>query len=445
MGIKQRAKKIFPSPITKIISYIMHPIIYSKKERYYIKVNFCSSFLHWKVLKKIRSKKKIRVVFLALFDSNWKYDRLYKLMLQDKYFEPIILICPVVNYGRENMLNRMKDCSTFFKTKGYNAIMSYDESSNTYIDIRKDLQPDLIFYTNPYKGLIDDKYYIDNFPDILTAYVPYSMQESKERNVTYNMEFHNLLWRYYLPTEMHVGYSQKLATNKGKNAMCTGYTGIEELIDKHKPKDDCWKIKSDEIKRIIWAPHHTLETQGGINYSTFLTYCHFMLEMAEKYKDKVQWVFKPHPLLINKLYSLWGKEKTDDYYHKWQEGENTNFINGEYTDLFLTSDAMIHDSGSFVAEYLYVNKPVMRPLKEETKLEDLYSTFGLACLDTYYMAKSKEDIENFIKMVIAGEDPMMEKRTKFVNDVLMPKGGMPSDLIIKDIKDSIKHCRVYPK
>lgn len=445
MELKAKLKKAFPKQINKILSRILHPIIYFGKDKYHFKVKFYFPFLHRKAIKKLKNKKKIKVVFLALFDSNWKYDRLYQIMEKDETFEPIILICPIVNYGRDNMLKKMKECLNFFADKGYNYVLSYNEKTNTYVDLRKDINPDIIFYTNPYKGLIDDRYNIENFPDILTAYVPYSMQESKERDATYNMEFHNSLWRYYLPTEMHVEYSKRLAINNGKNTFCSGYPGIEGLIDGHKPKDECWKIKSHDFKRIIWAPHHTLESQAGINYSTFLTYCHFMLEMAEKYKDKVQWVFKPHPILINKLYSLWGKEKTDEYYFKWENGENTNYIDGEYTDLFLTSDAMIHDSGSFVAEYLYVNKPVMRPLKEGTKLEDLYCSFGLACLENYYIAKKKEDIENFIKMIIAGEDPLKEKRTNFINKVLIPKDGMPSDLILKDIKDSIKQGRINTK
>jgi CDP-glycerol glycerophosphotransferase (TagB/SpsB family) len=86
-----------------------------------------------------------------------------------------------------------------------------------------------------------------------------------------------------------------------------------------------------------------------------------MLELAQAYKDRIQIAFKPHPSLITQLYQHpdWGKERADDYYARWQQMENTQLETGGYVDLFMTSDAMIHDSGSFVVEYLYANRPVM--------------------------------------------------------------------------------------
>ena len=160
-----------------------------------------------------------------------------------------------------------------------------------------------------------------------------------------------------------------------------------------------------------------------------------MIELAKKYSDSVCFVFKPHPLLKNKLYKKWGKEKTDSYYHLWEEMENTSLNEGAYENLFIESDAMIHDSASFIVEYLYLNKPVMRTLNGED-LKVLYNTFGLQCIDNHYIAQNKEDIEQFIKNVIDGKDPMKEQRTKFVNEMLIPQGS-PSQNIIDDLLYSI--------
>lgn len=64
-------------------------------------------------------------------------------------------------------------------------------------------------------------------------------------------------------------------------------------------------------KKIIWAPHHSLEDCGGLQLSTFLSYYKFFFELAQKYFNDIQIVFKPHPLLKEKLYQHpdWGKEK----------------------------------------------------------------------------------------------------------------------------------------
>lgn len=160
-----------------------------------------------------------------------------------------------------------------------------------------------------------------------------------------------------------------------------------------------------------------------------------MLELAEKYRDEIQIAFKPHPLLRVKLERLWGKTKTDIYFSKWQNMPNTELHEGKYEDLFLSSDAMIHDSGSFVFEYLFVNKPVMRTIYD-VPLEAMFNDLALSCLDQYYKGYSEHDIELFIQNVIRGIDPLKEQRTKFVNDVLMPHGN-PSQNIIDDILDSI--------
>ena len=163
----------------------MHPICnYNsvKKNRLFKKRIKIVQENHKEALFQLRKKKPIRCVFLALFDSVWKYDNLYLLMEKDDRFEPIILVCPVVNHGEANMIKNMRDCFSFFSKKGYNVINSYDEVSKEYVDLRHEISPDIIFYTNPYKGLIDDRYYIDQFDDLLTIYVSYNYGNSKDFN-----------------------------------------------------------------------------------------------------------------------------------------------------------------------------------------------------------------------------------------------------------------------
>lgn len=430
-------RKIVPLKIRRIFMLGEH--IQKIIEFYYIKGVKCN---HQRALCKLKNKKKIRCVFFALFNSVWKYEDVYRLMLDNPRFDPIILVCPVANYGKDNMLLRMKETYDFFMRKGFAVLKAYDETSDTYVDVREDINPDIIFYTNPYNNLIDARYFITNFRDLLTVYVPYSINNSCAYDANYNLILYNLLWKYYLPTQYHLSYSIKYARNKGVNSVVSGYPGIEPLIDGHTPDCVDWKIKNDaSVKRIIWAPHHTIEPVGVVYYSCFLQYSDFMIDMARKYEDKVQIVFKPHPLLKNKLYLLWGKEKTDEYYSKWQQMPNTNLNDGDYEDLFLTSDAMIHDSGSFISEYLYVNKPVMRTLNGIDE-SDKQNSFSLECISHHYLAHNTQDIEQFILDVIGGIDPLKEQRTKFINEVLMPIGS-PSQNILDDILYSIDNQILY--
>lgn len=433
--IKKVIKKIIPDFLISLIWKLR-----SKKKRWeFKKALYRKQKLQSKAIRKI-TPQKITCLFLVTFQQTWKYDYVYKEMQEDSRFNPIILICPIVNYGKDNMISRMEDSASYFRSKGYNVLCAYNKETNEYFDIRKDIKPDILFYTNPYQGLIDDRYYIDSFLDTLTVYVPYAINNNSDFQYTYNLPFHNLLWRHYIESEVHLEYVKSHTFCKGNNAKCVGYPGIEGLIRNSNPSSTDWKMKDTLHKRIIWAPHHTIENKGSVVYSCFLKYYDYIISLAETYQDEVQFVFKPHPILRNKLDLLWGKERTDAYYSKWENMPNTKFHDGDYEDLFLTSDAMIHDSGSFIAEYLYVNKPVMRTMSEVPP-EEMYNDFALNCLEQYYKAYNEADIELFIQNVINGIDPLKEQRTKFINEVLMPNGS-PSQNIINDIIDSIEHQRV---
>ena len=437
MIIRNVVRRLVPVKIKKYVN--ISAIINSLKEKYYINT---IQREQQNALADLQGKAKIRCCFFAIHVEVWKYDDLYKLMLDNPRFEPVVLICPVVNYGYENMIERMRENQLYFEKKGYKTILSYDPDTKKYVDVRKEINPDIIVYTNPYKGLIDDRYYIDKFRDTLTIYVPYSMNNSQAWEANYNLLFYNLLWRHYQITDRHKAYAVKYSRNKGINAVTVGYPGIEGFICPfNNSKVDVWKSDDRKYKRIIWAPHHTITPVGCVYFSCFLRYYEFMIDLAEKYKSQVLFAFKPHPLLKNKLDILWGKEKTKEYYDKWAIMENTSVNEGDYIDLFISSDAMIHDSGSFISEYLYVNKPVMRTLNEVEESEKM-NDFAMECIANHYLANNEQDIEQFIQNVINGVDPLKDQRTKFVNEVLMPKGS-PSQNIIDDILDSIDNQILY--
>lgn len=141
--------------------------------------------------------------------------------------------------------------------------------------------------------------------------------------------------------------------------------------------------------------------------------------MAQKYKDSVQWAFKPHPLLRTKLNEIWGVEKTDNYFLKWQTLENAQVCEGEYIGLFKHSDAMIHDCGSFKVEYLYTGNPVMY-LMNDNQEYDYPNTQTQKALDLHYKAFDSKDIETFIVNVINGVDSSKDSREEFVAQYLTP-------------------------
>lgn len=391
---------------------------------------------HRKALEIVRKKEKIKVAFFLIHESVWKYDLLFDLMLRHPRFEPKIFVCPVVNFGRENMLFEMDKAFEAFKNKGYNVIKTFDKETGKYVDVKKTFAPDIIFYTNPYGGLQDYRFFIKQFPNTLTCYVPYSIP-TVNYEFTYNLDFHNLVWKIFSETEIHQKMASEKQRNKGINRIVTGYPGFDPFLMNKRPKE-VWKNKNPVLKKIIWTPHHLMNELSKV--SNFLEYYDFFLELAINYKDKLQIAFNPHPLLRIKLENdpNWGKEKTDIYYNKWVNLENGQFGDGYYIDLFLTSDALIHDSGSFMAEYLFTGKPSLFMVRDES-IMDYWSVFGEKTLAVHYQSRNQKQVIDFIENVVLKEnDSMKEERNAFVKNTLLPKNNLTaSENILKYLESQI--------
>lgn len=378
---------------------------------------------HQKALEIVRKKEKIKAAFFLIHESVWKYDVLFDLMVQHPKFEPALFVCPVVNFGHENMLFEMNKSFEAFKKNGYDVIKTYDDVTGEYLDIKKTFSPDIVFFTNPYEGLIDDRYYIKEFSNTLTCYVPYAIMTTNY-DTFYNSKFHNLVWRIFSETPIHKNIASQKQKNKGINNVVTGYPGFDQFLINKKPNNGVWKNQNTALKKIIWAPHHSMHELNKV--SNFLEYFDVFLELAAVYKEQLQIAFKPHPLLRIKLENdpNWGKEKTDAYYAEWTNLENGQFENVDYGDLFLTSDALIHDCGSFMAEYLITGKPALFMIRNEAVMKE-WSEFGEKAVEAHYQSRTKEELIDFIEnVVLKGNDWMKEKRNDFVYQNLIQKNNL---------------------
>lgn len=383
-----------------------------------------------KTIERLKAKKNIKVLFFLQTPSVWKYDCLYRLLEKSEYFEPVVVISPFnvhLIYDRQECLRVMRVTENFVREQGYNYISSYDFSQHKWLNVKKLLQPDVVFFTKPYKDTLP-QYHIYNYPDCLTLYVPYGINCMNLWKNNYGLPFDNLLWKLLVETDFQKQYAHDYQLCKGDNVEVVGAIALEKLINQDYHPKDVWKHQEKKKKRIIWAPHHTIDYL--FNFSNFLEYAQIMLELAVQYRDQIQVAFKPHPVLKFKLINLWGKEKTEEYYQQWVELENGQLVEGEYMDLFATSDAMIHDSGSFTVEYLYTQKPVLFQVKHND-VANQWNTFGLKCFDCHYHGFSREDLTHFIQeVVINGNDTLKSQRKQLYNDYLYPKDGiLPSQKI----------------
>lgn len=388
---------------------------------------------------KIKNGEKIKVLFLVVHPSVWKLKDLYWQMTDSKIFEPLIAIIPNIVHSKDKAKDELKEHVIFFKNCGYKVVNTYNEINNNYIDVKETLKPDIVFFTNPYP-LSHPLYHINNFLCILTCYMPYGIMTANIQKSQFNQEIHNYAWKLFYETPAQVDMAKKYAYNEGENVILTGYPLLDEIFKNDYEPKNFWKTQTSVKKKIIWAPHHTLENNTNVlAYSCFLEISDFMLKLAKKYKEQIQIAFKPHPILKSKLYAIWGEAKTNEYYSEWESLKNGQLEENDYIDLFLTSDAMIMDSISFMSEYMATGKPSLFTVKDET-IKYKFNEYGMLCYDMLYKTKSlKNDIIDFIKNVVINEkDCMKEARLNFIESYLKPPNSKTAtqniyDYLLKEI------------
>ena len=346
-----------------------------------------------KVIENIRQKlgrgERINVAFLAMSVSFWKYDELFAFMRQDRRYNPrVIFTARPIDAPEIQEMHRQK-IETYCNERGF----PFQESL-------KDFEPDILFYAQPYKNSVMENMRAYNFTKALICYVPYAFFISNYK-WAYDAQVHNLAWKLFYPSELHRKNAEELAFNKGRNVEVVGYP----LADKFATpaKSDPWKIKDKNLKRIVWGVHHSILSDDLADCGTFLKFADTMLQLAKSRPD-YQFAFKPHPHLKEHLYKHpdWGKDRSDAYYAEWNKADNTFLVDGDYIDLFKTSDALIHDCGSFTVEYLFVDKPVLYIGNERN---NILCNFGKAAMNANYTQKDFS-VEEFLQMVSGknGED-----------------------------------------
>ena len=426
----QLIKRILPQPVKKIL-IVAKQKTYDQwqKKRLFNRMQL----KHAELLKQVKGKEKIKVVFLAIHKSVWKVDPVFQKMLKDPFFEPEILVCPYMPYGEERMLEDMEQTYNYFINKGYPVIKSLKKDGSWYkLD---EIKPDIVFFTNPH-DLTRKEYYQDAYLNYLSCYVPYH-HEVVNNIEQFNQRFHVAQWRIFASNDSALELYKSLSEAKGENVKVTGYPAMEVFLENLESNSKCsgsWKTNDGRLK-VIWAPHHSVEQSKVTPYANFLSHADFLKNLARKYKDKIVWSFKPHPLLKQKLYKhpKWGIDKTNEYYEFWRTQDFTQLDEGEYIDLFCSSDAMIHDSGSFLAEYLYVKKPVLFNVST-INTGQYYSDFGFQALSSCSLAYEIEDMNTFIVDLLKGKE-IKKEQLEFlkINVDKFFKDSNPSNNIIKEI------------
>ena len=413
MSVIERIKSLIPQALLVKLHFL--------KKGFYTSRFYRRIFIQPRVAR-IRKKKTIHVLFIAISPALWKVDSLYKSMMNHPRFKVSLLVSPNMTHRdislRESDYQRLKE---FFDKKEY----LYEEWCDIHGQSLYKRIPDpydIIIYPQPYGGIIPKALdYPRNMHKLLIG-CEYAFHSGSQK-WAYNKDYQNIAWIDCYENESVCQYSRKIKHNKGINSQVTGLPFVDEYIKNGHPSP--WKLQDTPCKKIIWATHWTIQAQDAahLNYSNFLEIADYMLQFAQSQMGKLQFTFKPHPWLKRELYNHpeWGKIRTDSYYAAWEHGDNTQLEQGEYVDLFMTSDAMIHDCSSFCCEYLLTGKPVFFMARNEEKQVSMLNEMAHSAFYAQYIGHKMEDLQQFLHhQILNGCDSMKEQREEVVRKYFTP-------------------------
>ena len=251
-------------------------------------------------------KKKVRVVFFVINIGMWKGDNLFSRLLADDRYEPYVMSFLYPQDSMEYRRYVQDDIQRYFENKGFPFIPCYNFDSNEWFDIQS-LKPDIVFYAQPY-NVGYKPYLIESLWKMsLFAYIPYCF-EMEGSPLYHHLLLQEIAWKMFYPTKFHKDLEESFRYSKRDNIVVTGYLSADKLLQTNRTEGNSWKISDPSFKRVIWAPHHSINGKDGIDYSNFLSLAEDMIAIAQQFADKIQFAFKPHPRLKEKLYNLEGWE-----------------------------------------------------------------------------------------------------------------------------------------
>lgn len=404
---------------------------------------------------KISNGEKINVAFLPISAAEWPAEDIYNKLSSDGRFN--VKVIPVPLAGR-NYYDRRKiyiQTYNYFKNRGYIVEKVYNPGVDEICDW-KDIGgfPDVVINVTPWYLDMADYYQITKLPSsVINMYISYGLSVGQspdggyDKVGLYNNDFINMQWRVYTESVYDYNSFCKYEMLKGSNIRNSGYAKMDYFYKKHNYTDsdigNMWKIPQNsnikEYKRIIIAPHFSVGNTNEVNFSTFSSNMYFLLYLAEKYKDSISFIFKPHPNLRNAVVQngyMNSYEDYEDYLNRWRELPNGNVVEeDDYRTIFETSDGMIMDSMSFVGEYLYVQKPLLFLTRDEQSFNDL----GKALMPAHYMVDGRNytEIEDFIvNVILAGNDKKKSIREEVFYrelDYYGKNGELAADYIYNEI------------
>ena len=389
---------------------------------------------------KILQKKKINIVFVCHRTAVWgSLFSVYNALKNDELFDVKIVAIPnkkeMPKLGVEHENYISEGAEDFWKT--YGCINGYDYQTEEWLDLRT-LQPDYVFFQQPYN--IDrpkeyKSYVVSKYAKLCYVHYASNFIGSGILEESTPMDFVQNVSMFFTQNEIDDKLIRGVLKKYGNNFTKTFLTGFPRYdgLEKYKDADSSlWNYpRSDNKFRIIWTPRWCTN-EGN---------CHFF-----DYKDKlldycaghpeIDFIFRPHPqafIGLNATGELPEKEAAV-YKAEYDKHPNTKIdYSKEYLTTFYSSDCMITDISSIVAEYFLTGKPIIYCHKK-----DCFNDFSRKLSEGFYWVRNWQELERTLQMLKSGDDPLKAKRQELIkSEFQISKAGAGNTIAALIKKDAL--------
>ncbi len=389
--------------------------------------DYIGSILAVHRLKNVRNFKKnksrnIRVGFIVQIPSVWNKNKvLYEEMQKNKRIEAAIICVPDPHDSDSSSTYR------WFRQQGYECMdarvgegpWNPVESTGGWINLRF-MGLDYLMYGEPYNyclpvplkshetskytrvciatyGAVATKAFLEIRPDDFyrDVYCCYAqLEEEREYNIRQFAKTHRAgLQR----TEFY------------------GTTVFADIFNGRKEGGRQWAFSNNKV-RVLWTPRWACEeVTGGSN---FFKYKRILFQFAEENSDKVDFLFRPHPLAFDNFVrtGMMTEQEVEAFKNKCRDMENVSLdLEQGYTAAFWGSDFLITDISTIIVEYFITGKPII--FCESATIGN-YLEYFKKVLSCCYMVKDETELTKAIKQLIAGNDPLKTKRESMAREIL---------------------------
>ena len=397
--------------------------------------------IKWNLIRFIKKilKQPINLVFVCYRPQVWdSLKTVFEACICDEKFNVTIVAVPnkkqLPNLGFSHEIYESEGAEEFFKDYPCRVINGYNYETQKWFNL-KNLKPDYLFYQRPY-NITRPKYHKSNkvskYTKILYVHYASNIIGNGILEESYPIDFIKDVDTIFVQDE----FDKNLIANHIKNnnlktkTILTGFPRYDNLEQYKNIDSNNWNIyPKQDLFRIIWTPRWSTN-EGNCN---FFEYKDLLLDYAKNNTD-IDFIFRPHP----QAFLEWAatgelpEEKANEYRLRYESINNAKIdTQKEYLTTFYSSDVLITDISSILAEYFLTGKPIIYCHKK-----DCFNDFSRKLSEGFYWVHNWQELKQTIEMLKSGNDPLKEKRQEIIkSEFYIPEQGAGytiKELIKKD-------------